>query len=76
MREIKSHLKKQLTQFKTSQNNIDKAKNSFLYVLEGVTDFGVTKIIVKKVKNGTSNCSQCLVVDNNSTKGLTHYLDN
>ena len=48
-REIKSHLKKQLSQFKTAQNNIQKAKNSFLYVLEGVTDFGVTKIVVKKV---------------------------
>ena len=48
-REIKSHLKRQLSQFKTAQSNIDKAKNSFLYVLESVTDFGVTKIVVKKV---------------------------
>lgn len=48
-KEIKSHLKKQLTHFKAAQNNIDKAKNSFLSVLEGVTDFGVTNIVVQKV---------------------------
>lgn len=48
-REIKSHLKKQLPQFKTAQANAEKAKNSFLYVLEGEPDFGVMKILVKKV---------------------------
>ena len=50
-REIKTHLKKQLSQFKTAQSNVDKAKNSFLYLLESVTDFGVTKIVVKKVRS-------------------------
>lgn len=48
-REIKNHLKRQLPQFKTAQNNADKAKDSFLFVLEGVTDFGVTKVVVNKV---------------------------
>ncbi|XP_046849842.1 uncharacterized protein LOC124443400 [Xenia sp. Carnegie-2017] len=47
-REIKSHLKKQLPQFRTAQANAEKAKNSFLYVLEGEPDFGVMKILVKK----------------------------
>lgn len=49
VREIRNHLKKQISQFKTCQENIDKAKNSLLYVLESVEDFGITKIVVNKV---------------------------
>ena len=49
VREIRNHLKKQISQFKTCQDNIDKAKSSFLSVLEGVGDFGIKKIVVKKV---------------------------
>ena len=59
-REIRSHLKKQLAQFKTAQSNLEKAKNSFLYVLEGVTDFGVTKIVVKKVSLGLTIQFKCM----------------
>jgi hypothetical protein len=70
-KEIKSHLKKQLSQFKSAQSNLDKAKNSFLYVLEGVADFGVTKIVVKKVR---VNCSLNVVNHNRFIVAIFYFI--